>query len=287
MCFRFLVKYCYFMAIAFKRTSWRIILNTRSIMTSNFDFSKVKEELEKNPYFNNYAKKIKQFQKSDPEEFVKKLKACEEKKKTLNIETRKVVYGDRKAPNQSQVKQTKTLNEIMKIDMLEDKSKDEIVSIWHEFHKDKNVVYGTLTTTAYETLNKHSSKYGSFLLPLPRGKGYEFIMLQFENNEVHFTSLISYHTHKEDAPECLTLVYYSDLVDSKGIVLMKGEYDKNILSPIEAQFLVNLLHLYYGENDEKRIKLMDTFNYDPENFQYMNLITEMDLIPLQNENAPK
>ncbi|MPC90042.1 ATP synthase mitochondrial F1 complex assembly factor 1 [Portunus trituberculatus] len=35
-------------------------------------------------------------------------------------------------------------------------------------------------------------KYSCFVLPLPRDKGYEFIILQFAGHEVHFTSLVNY-----------------------------------------------------------------------------------------------
>lgn len=256
-------------------------------MTSNFDFNKAKDDLETNPYFNKYADKIRKLKNSDPEEFFKKLKACQEKSKLIKEETKKVVYGDKKGPSVSQVKETKKLDEIMKTNLLENKSKEEIVSIWNEFHKDKNVVYGTLTSNAYETIRRYSVKYSTFLLPLPRGEGYEFIMLQFDNNEVHFTPLISYQTHKADAPECLTVVYYIDLAESKDVVLMKGEFDKNILSSVESQCLINQLHLYYGENDEKRIRLMDTFNKNPDSFRYMDLIAEMDLIPLKSQPVTK
>ena len=36
-------------------------------------------------------------------------------------------------------------------------------------------------------------------------------------------------TYGENSPECLTLVYYPDIADEKGIVLLRGDYDKNIL----------------------------------------------------------
>lgn len=256
-------------------------------MTTSFDFNKAKGDLESNPYFDKYADKIRHLQNADPEEFLKKLKACQEKSKASNVETKKVVYADKKGPSVSQVKQTRKLDEIMKTSLLEDKSKEEIVCIWNEFHKDKNVVYGTLTSSAYETIRKYGEKYCTFLLPLPRGEGYEFIMLQFENNEIHFTPLISYQTHKADAPECLTVVYYTDLSESKDVVLMKGEFDKNILSSVESQCLINQLHLYYGGNDEKRIRLMETFNNNPDSFRYMDLIAETDLIPLKSQPATK
>jgi ATP synthase F1 complex assembly factor 1 len=31
-----------------------------------------------------------------------------------------------------------------------------------------------------------------FLFPLPRKNGYEFVLMQFSNNEAHFTTLINY-----------------------------------------------------------------------------------------------
>ena len=34
--------------------------------------------------------------------------------------------------------------------------------------------------------------------------------------------------HKENAPECLTMTHYTDLSE-KGLVLMRGEYDKDVL----------------------------------------------------------
>lgn len=38
--------------------------------------------------------------------------------------------------------------------------------------------------------------------------------------------------HKENAPECLTMIYFSEFADNKNIVLMKGEYDKNVIVSI-------------------------------------------------------
>ena len=35
--------------------------------------------------------------------------------------------------------------------------------------------------------------------------------------------------HKENAPECLSLTHFTELLDDKGIVLMAGEYDKDSL----------------------------------------------------------
>mgnify|MGYP002050593304 FL=1 len=35
--------------------------------------------------------------------------------------------------------------------------------------------------------------------------------------------------HKENAPECFSMMHYTELSQSKGLVLMVGEYDKEVL----------------------------------------------------------
>ena len=68
-----------------------------------------------------------------------------------------------------------------------------------------------------------------FLLPLPRREGYEFVVVQFQGNEAHFTTLLNYQTHKENSPECLTVVNYPEFNQEKGITLMRATYDDNVL----------------------------------------------------------
>lgn len=86
----------------------------------------------------------------------------------------------------------KKLNDIMKIELIQDKSADEIKKIWFEYHKTKDVLAATLTVEQYESLMERAKKYPIFLLPLPRSEGFEFIMLQFASNTVHFTPLLAY-----------------------------------------------------------------------------------------------
>ncbi len=76
-------------------------------------------------------------------------------------------------------------------------------------------------------------------------------MVQFEGNEAHFTTLVNYQafevkllssdlcfckrssphsvTLQANAPECLTLIHYPEFAQEKGIVLMVGEFDTNVM----------------------------------------------------------
>ena len=41
--------------------------------------------------------------------------------------------------------------------------------------------------------------------------------------------LAVFQTYKENAPECMTMVHYPELAETKGIVLMAAEYDSTAL----------------------------------------------------------
>jgi ATP synthase F1 complex assembly factor 1 len=85
------------------------------------------------------------------------------------------------------------------------------------------------------------------LFPLPRKEGYEFVVVQFQGNEAHFTTLINYQAYEVNAPECLSLVHYTELAETKGIVLMVGEYDTNVLVSNNLSDLSQFFsHIHHG-----------------------------------------
>ena len=46
-------------------------------------------------------------------------------------------------------------------------------------------------------------------------------------------------------------------------------------APHEAMFIANLIQLYYGTDDEKKLSLLKTFNKNPDQFNHMSVIEEM------------
>lgn len=173
----------------------------------------------------------------------------------------------------------------MKVDMIRDKSRKEIIEIWREYHKQKDCICGTMTPEQYDRMFEHGKQYSTFLLPLPREHGYEFIMCQFYGSEVHMTPLLWYQTHKENAPECLTMIHYTELRDDKDVILMRGEFDTKLLDAQEAQCLANELQLYYCTDNEQRLQLLETFTHKPNEFKHMDLIAQLETISLQPNNA--
>lgn len=257
----------------------------RSIVTTTMNVNKVEEELKSNPYFEKYAGKIAKLQKISPEEYLSRLETIVDdkrkgKKVEDNTDTSKSAFmaGKAKAGSPLSYTKSKVLDDILKVDLIMDKPIDDIKLIWTDYHKNKNAVSAIIPVATYDLIMERSNLYPIFLLPLPRNQGYEFIVCQFAANEVHFTPLISYQTHKENAPECLSIVYYGDIRKEKNIVLMRGEYNKEIINSLEAQCLANELQLYYGEENDKRTKLLERFTNHPEEFKHMDLVANLETL---------
>lgn len=94
-----------------------------------------------------------------------------------------------------EIPQDESLDKIMKVDLIKEKTTDEIKQIWQDYHIHKDVIAATISSADYEVINAQLKKYPTFLLPLPRSQGYEFIMLQSHGNTVHFTPLICYQVY--------------------------------------------------------------------------------------------
>ncbi|SPP80452.1 ATP synthase mitochondrial F1 complex assembly factor 1 [Drosophila guanche] len=239
---------------------------------------------ESNPYYWKYAEKIAKIQQTSAEEFLDRVERVVNPIKDGQSQARS--YSELLNPKQELDKKQdaaelphKKLSDIMKLELLADKSAEDLSQIWIEYHKTKEVLAATLTTAQYDTLMCRAKEHPIFLLPLPRSEGFEFFLLQFAANTVHFTPLLAYQVHHENAPECLTVVHYTEVQD-KGVVLMRGEYDSKVLTAQEAQCLANELQMFYYKTDESKMKLLETFTKRPDEFKHTDLIKEVENIQL-------
>ncbi|XP_057336550.1 ATP synthase mitochondrial F1 complex assembly factor 1 [Microplitis mediator] len=259
---------------------------SRNIMTSSMKAKKFLENLKGNPYFDKYAGAIAKLQQTNPDEFLSKIQETENKKNQKSKEPGTFKRGANAKPSlTSDFKQHNKalLSDVMKLELLEDKGKQEITDIWLNYHKQKDCICGVMEPEIFDVMFEKGTEYPTFVLPLPRENGYEFILSQFSGTEVHMTPLIWYQTHQENAPECLKIIHYTDLRESKGLILMKGEFDTKSLDVQEAQCLANELQLYYTKNNPDRLKLLETFTKRPDEFKHMDLIAQLETITLLND----
>lgn len=86
----------------------------------------------------------------------------------------------------------KQLADLMKLDLVQDKTADEVAQIWLEYHKQKDVLNATIPVEKFDALMDRARKHPMFIVPLPRSEGFEFFLFQFAANTVHFTPLLCY-----------------------------------------------------------------------------------------------
>lgn len=186
------------------------------------------------------------------------------------------------------------LDDIMNVEKLESHvtSREELEAIWMTYHKEEIVakntkevenylISGTIGSDKFKRLQANSKTNPIFLLPLPRDQGYEFFLVQFHLNEVHMTSLLAYQVHKENAPECLKLVHFNECADKYGIVLMRGEFNKNVINQMEVNCLINQLQLFYcTEPDSAGCKIMDKFTKNSQTFDHMEIIRHIESLQI-------
>jgi len=238
------------------------------------------EELQKNPFFDKYAEKIAKLQKTNPEEFLNRMEAKAQKDQPAKPKDFSLP-GAAKPAVTSTVRE-KSLNAIMKVELLKDKTAEEISQIWSEHYSSKDAVAAVIPLETYNVMQDRFKEFNTFLFPLPRDMGYEFIVVQFLGHEAHFSTLINYQAHKENAPECLSMVHYTELAEEKGIVLMVGEYDKDVINPREAKCLADQVEIYYSRPSENKLELLNKFTNSPQYFNHMDLINEMNNLDRSN-----
>lgn len=114
---------------------------------------------------------------------------------------------------------------------------------------------------------------------MPRDEGVEFFLLQFNYHQVIFTSLLEFKAKGQEARPYLTITHFPELIKSKDIVLMKGEItDTKLLSTANAQYLAFALQQFYVTGGDAKRKLLETFHTKPQEFDYNQVIKEMENI---------
>jgi len=260
---------------------WKPSLFTSRMFTTTKVLSKEEmEKLQQNPFFDKYAEKIAKLQKTNPEEFLGRLEAKSSQGKPSKPKDFSLPGSAKPVMEQGMVKQ-KSLDKVMKVELLADKSPEDIALIWNEHFASKDAVAAVIPVDTYKVMQERFKEFNTFLFPLPRDMGYEFVVVQFAGHEAHFSTLINYQAHKENAPECLSMVHYTDIAEEKGIVLMVGEYDKDVLNPREAKCLADQVEIYYSRPSESKLELLNKFTNSPQYFSHVDLISEMNNLEIE------
>ena len=255
--------------------------------------------LENNPHYSKYADKLKKAASNSTKSVQPNLEHEEMRVKgeleELNSQLKRTQCKDLKQNSNgekprpkcyktaSYVKRRK-LDDIVKLELLAKHTADEIRDIWCQYFRGKkDCIFACIKNSTYDLLRRNAEKYPLFVFPLPvlnhdakaeetKKCSYQFVLAQFHNDQIYFTPLIMYQSHGDHAPPCLTINHFTEMKQSKGVVLMEGEYDKHVFKSFEAQCLANQVQLFYATQDSKRNELLHRFNQNPTEFNHMDII---------------
>lgn len=269
--------------------TWRSIIRSsasRSLSVSHRCLNQEEnadDSIEQNPFFEKYAEKIKKVQEEEkqfsgpqPRTDSRLRRETEQWKRSIQTVEEKLSAKKKENENRRGSKLPSRLDELIHMDLLDGKTSDEIIHIWSQHFKEKEVVSAVIPTESFVQIMEKSVEYPAFLYPLPKEQGYEFILSQFEGNRCFFTSLINFQVHGENAPWQFCMTFYPELKDKHGIVLMTSELDTSAMNVFEAQCLAQLQKLFYLNSDEKKAELLHVFNKNPDSFKYMKLVKELE-----------
>mmetsp|Transcript_8609 Transcript_8609/g.21759 ORF Transcript_8609/g.21759 Transcript_8609/m.21759 type:complete len:244 (-) Transcript_8609:252-983(-) len=182
------------------------------------------------------------------------------------------------------------LDEVVRLDKFEQLSKEQCVAMWEEFHKDSAATGRlgfTMETEQYRRFSQRAAESPLFVLPVVKPGGAFFNMIaQCQVPHVLCTSVEEYRSLGANAPAHVTVTHYTELQDSKGVVLGRADITSNSgdVSPYEARTLLSLLHSYYlGATGYLKVH---TFNHQPDAFSFEELLSEVQAVDAALKAAP-
>ncbi|KAM9849242.1 ATP synthase mitochondrial F1 complex assembly factor 1 isoform 1-T1 [Aulostomus maculatus] len=256
-------------------------------------------ELEENPFYSRYQDKIQKLRSTKPEEFKTRLEKRQEIKQEqlgrskqaefVRLMEQEMEKRDKMATSDGAsggFTRNKTLGSILNLEMIQDKTGEEIAELWMSYYSTKDTVSAVIPSETYELIIRRSRSCPMFLFALPQKEGYEFFVGQWSGHELHFSSLINIQTLGENAPSQLILYHYPDLQYEKGVVLMTAELDPKFITAHQAQCLANQVQLFYATQRQETYRLVETFNHNPREFKHMSVIAELEQSGLGPALAP-
>jgi len=242
------------------------------------------QTVEKNEFYDKYKAKIDKLKQENPEKYSSAVEQVYKPKKPETKATpdltltqsamQKAMGASARGEDNSEKRsapERKGLNSIMKLEMLKNETPENITKIWNAYHGQKdNCVFAVIPAIKYQRLRAKGTQHPTFIYAVPREQGFEFMLGQCSVDDWYYTPLVAYQAHQEYAPYSLAIRYYTELIDSKGLVLMLGEIASDDLKPELATLLVHQTTLFYGSDENFR--LVETMNKQPSEFKHMDVV---------------
>lgn len=170
----------------------------------------------------------------------------------------------------------RSLDSILKLDTVAHASPEEVGSLWNKYHSGRGLVSAVLRKKQFNTIQHRAKTCPLFVVPLQQKDGYTSFFLQAQMPHLLFTGLEDYKMRGMNASPYLTVAHYTELADSKGLVLVRGDIVfPSKLSDVEAKKLLELSHSFFLH--DTRFQLVERFNKDSGYFEFEDVLKELNL----------
>lgn len=199
----------------------------------------------------------------------------------------------------------KNLDNIVKINLLENENKEKIIDIWDKYHNDhlkvinekiekekdnnndnidmnilendKPIMAGYLDKSAYLEFKERVELSPLYIYPILKADNKGFITMfceyQKEQNAFIISSLEEYKHSPQLANPWLSIVFYEHFIDSKDLVLIRGDWCP-YLKRYECEKLMDDLIIKHYLNDNYYNTFVKPFNDGNPNFDFMKAFPE-------------
>lgn len=260
-------------------------LSTSAPRLSAAKIAELENQLAENPYFVKFKDRIEALKQSDPDTYIQRLQLMldqTEKQKKKDAGDPKTLDQITKEQQEAAAAQPsyvapKSLDKIMKVELLADKTTEQITELWKAYQTPRDSVFAVINKQYWGYISIMAQAFPTFIYPLPRDNNQWFFYVgQWGGNEINFTSLEHYKLNGPDAPVLLSMCHYPELVESKGICLMVGDVDSNLIRKEDAHLLA--MYVQYFHTEEKGMNLIKKFSTAPQDFKYEDVIKAVETI---------
>jgi len=163
------------------------------------------------------------------------------------------------------------LSDVMKVDLLQDKSNTEISDVWMTYHEGKEKVHGiVMDGKKGRNLLSKAAQCPFFIQPVFRGEGHFMIVSQFQTPNYFLLALLEdYKMDPAAAQPILTVSVFDDLAETKDVVLLRCDIINRGIEDDEGYKLCqNLI------NDYLEFEGVHMFNKKPDAFDVDEFVKE-------------
>ncbi|KAH7438330.1 hypothetical protein KP509_04G010300 [Ceratopteris richardii] len=170
----------------------------------------------------------------------------------------------------------RNLDSILKLDTVRHASPEQVASLWDKYHSGRGLVGTIISKGQFDTIQYRAKSCPFFVLPLQQLDGYTSFFLQAQVPHFLFTGLEDYKIRGTNASPYMTVAHYTELSESKGLVLVRGDIVfPGKLTDTQARRLIELSHSFFLQ--DSRFKLMEQFNKESAEFEFEDVLKELNI----------